>query len=63
MARLVTQIVCSSTLRVDSHPLIADLRTRLSRERSGRLRPGAEGATAPETLRQTDREGLMNAGK
>jgi hypothetical protein len=25
--------------------------------------PGAEGATAPETLRQKDRAGLMNAGK
>jgi len=24
---------------------------------------GAEGATAPETLRQKDREGLMHAGK
>jgi hypothetical protein len=34
----------------------------LSRERSGRF-PGAEGATAPETLRQKDRERLMNAGK
>ena len=25
--------------------------------------PGAEGATAPETLRQKDRDGLMHAGK
>jgi hypothetical protein len=27
------------------------------------LRLGAEGATAPETLRQKDREGRMDAGK
>src|SRR5690606_25111681 len=30
---------------------------------AGKAEEGAEGATAPETLRQKDREGLMNAGK
>jgi len=35
---------------------------QLSRERPD-FTSGAEGATAPETLRQKDRDGLMNAGK
>jgi hypothetical protein len=48
---------------LDSTPTLPHLRTRLSRERSGCPSPGAEGATAPETLRQKDREALTNAGK
>jgi hypothetical protein len=34
-----------------------------SRGRDRIRRSGAEGATAPETLRQKDRDELMNAGK
>ena len=45
-----------ATLRVDSARPFEQVPPRLSRERPG-LEPGAEGATAPETLRQTDREG------
>jgi len=48
--------ILAATLRVDSAPPFEQVPPRLSRERPG-LEPGAEGATAPETLRQTDREG------
>jgi hypothetical protein len=51
------------TLRVDSRPAIAEFPVNSSRERPALHGVGAEGATAPETLRQTDREELMNAGK
>jgi hypothetical protein len=51
------------TLRVDSRPAIAEFPMNSSRERPALHGVGAEGATAPETLRQTDREELMNAGK
>jgi hypothetical protein len=43
--------------------VIEEFRAELSRERSGLSGLGAEGATAPETLRQKDRDELMNAGK
>ena len=46
---------------LDSPPPIDHLRTALAGETEDRL--GAEGATAPETLRQKDRDGLRHAGK
>src|SRR5947208_1353508 len=47
------------TPNLDSPTPIAHPSTQLSRERSGgETHPGAEGATAPETLRQTDRDEL-----
>lgn len=45
------------TLRVDSRPAIAEFPMNSSRERPALHGVGAEGATAPETLRQTDRVG------
>ena len=54
---------CLAASHIDSLRRFAQFLYRLSRERSGPSGLGAEGATAPETLRQTDREGLINAGK
>jgi hypothetical protein len=49
--------LCHVDLKAAFTHLPADSRGR------DRIRSGAEGATAPETLRQKDREELMNAGK
>jgi hypothetical protein len=48
--------------RVDSHEGFTHLPAD-SRGRDRATESGAEGATAPETLRQKDRDELMNAGK
>jgi hypothetical protein len=57
-----------ASARLDSASPFPHPSPRLSRERSGpdflgNPQLGAEGATAPETLRQKDRDGLTNAGK